>query len=110
MATDFCRVTVDTDCGILDHLSCSDIVLPAVPGTGNDFAFEWTLTKRASAMQAGVIDGVKLSGNVCEGHGLALDLEFPHGAGSDFVHFDGSNKSHDGRLVCKEYLAPYLVC
>src|SRR5262245_57729559 len=60
-----------------------DVVLPAVPGAGDDHALELALAERAAAMEARVVDRVKGAADVEERDLLAARLDAFSRAGRD---------------------------
>src|SRR5690242_6573483 len=81
-------------CWVLYNLAGSDVVLPAMPGTGHHLAVELSLAERASAMHAYIADGVELPLYIGERHRFALYLKLVDGARGDFGGFGGAHKWH----------------
>src|ERR1700683_4068722 len=62
------------------QLSGGHVVLPAVPGTSDGGAGEPPLAEGAAAVEADIVDGVKLACDVGDGHRLTVNLKFADGA------------------------------
>jgi hypothetical protein len=90
----FRRVASHTHTGVLNQLSGCHVVLPTMPGAGNNFILERSLPQGSSAVQASVIDGEELASYVGERHGLACDLNFMNGTHWNFSDLRSSRKRH----------------
>src|SRR5713101_512933 len=88
------RVGFDANGRICRQLAGGDVVLPAVPGAGDDLAFEVALAKRAAAMEAYIIDYKQLTANIGKGDCLAVELKFADCPRRDLVLLCGAHKSH----------------
>lgn len=95
LASHFGGVAIHASGGILNDLAGGDVVLPAMPGTSHDFAFERALSQRSTTVETDVADGENLSGNVCNSDCFALDLKLADRSRGQFAQLDGSNKSHE---------------
>jgi hypothetical protein len=63
-ASDFDRVARHGDRWVGEKFATGHVVLPAVPGTYDRRAFEFTLAERAASMEAYIVDSVELTFNI----------------------------------------------
>src|SRR3989441_13314049 len=56
-AFDLDRVRRDFDVAVAQVFTGLDLVLPAVPGAGDDVVFEYSFSERPAAVKAGVVEG-----------------------------------------------------
>src|SRR5262249_56518702 len=82
---------------VRDALAGADVVLPGVPGAGDDAALEVALAERAAAMRALVVERVKDPVHVEERDVLAADRHSFSGAGSDLGHRADLHERRHGR-------------
>jgi hypothetical protein len=99
VSADFRRVAGHAHARVLDHLPGGYVVLPTVPGTGNNFILERPLAQRPSPMQARVVDSVELTGHIGERHGFARHVDLVNGARWHFGQYSGAYKRHIRSLL-----------
>ena len=77
IVTDFKRIDIQHLLACQQIIPRSDIVLPAVPGTGQALTIQLALGKRAALMGTHAVNGVQLFADTSKnGHDLAFDNEF----------------------------------
>src|SRR5579863_5723349 len=94
LAPHFDRVGFDADGRIHDQLAGGYVILPAMPGAGDSNALKLALAEGASAVQAGVIDGVELVSYVCDSDCQPVNLELADRAGWNLIFSRRTDKSH----------------
>src|SRR5437660_1267612 len=87
-------VAIYTHCRVLADLAGGNVVLPAVPRARNDSPVHDPLAQWPTAMQAGIVDGVKLAPHIGQGNRFALHLELSNRSRSDFIGLRCSRKRH----------------
>ncbi len=70
------------------------VVLPAVPGTGEDAPFEVAVRERPLEVEARLLDGVEAAAALREGDLLLACLDGPDGSGRDVLHTRDRNERH----------------
>src|SRR5712691_9787298 len=104
-SADLQGIAIHAHGGVLADLAGGYVVLPAVPGTRHYRAIHYPLAQRPAPVQAGIVDGVELSGNIGQGNGLAFHLKLPDRSRRNFIRFRCSHKPH---LVFSLQVASYL--
>jgi hypothetical protein len=79
---------------ISQGLPGSNVVLPTMPGTSNDFASQFAFAQRPSAMQASIIDGEKLPLNISNRHGSPIHLKLANGPSRNIILTSSPQKRH----------------
>src|SRR5207247_4578989 len=90
----FDTIGIHANCRIPSDFPARHVILPAMPRAGYHFPLQHTLPEGAPAVQARIIDGVKLPTHVCQRYGLPIHLELADRSGRDFSHFCRAHKSH----------------
>ncbi|SLM49571.1 protein of unknown function [Nitrospira japonica] len=75
-AVDFDLIDFDLPRRIVHTGSGGDVELPTMPRAGHHLAFHVTFAERPSAVNAGIIDGVKHPVDIEEGNGLPLRFRY----------------------------------
>jgi len=76
IAFDFDLIRFDFCGGIIHAYSSGHIKLPAMPRTGHDIDFEFAFPERASAMETGIINDMKLPVDVEDRKGLSIHFRY----------------------------------
>src|SRR5262245_38173962 len=95
VALDLHGEAIDPARGVVEALTCRDIVRPGVQWTGHHGAVELTFAQGAAAMFASIVDRVERSSDVEEREVPSLHLDDLPGAGCEVLglrHFD--ERSH----------------
>src|SRR5882762_11798238 len=79
---------------VLANLAGGHVILPAMPRAGHFVAVHNSLAQRPASMQAGIVDGVELAADICEGNRFALHLKLSDRSRRDFIRFRCSRKRH----------------
>jgi hypothetical protein len=93
-SADFGKVASHSHAGVLNKLSGGHVVLPAMPGAGNNLILERPLSQGSAPVQAGVIDSEELTSHIGERHGFASNLNFMNSTHWDFSDLRSSHKRH----------------
>src|SRR5271157_5445483 len=79
-ASYFSWIAGDSHTWVLEEPSGGYVILPTVPGTGDNRAQERPLAQRSSPVQASIVDREELPGDVRKCERFARDLELVNGA------------------------------
>src|SRR6266571_5008163 len=84
-APDLDSIAIPSHRRVLLYLPRSHIILPAVPGTGNDIPLQNPLPERPTPMKAGIVDGIELAPDIGQRDGLAFHMKLTDRSGRDFI-------------------------
>src|SRR6266403_1466814 len=94
LTTDFYAVAIHPHGRVLADFACRYIVLPPMPRAGHHVAVHYSLAQRPAPVQAGIVDGVELAVNVCQGDRFAFDLELSNRSQSNLIRLRSPRKRH----------------
>ena len=98
VATNLYRVTIHAYSRALHHFAGGNVVLPGMPRTSNDGAFELAFTEWAALVCAYAIDSMELTGDIGDRDRLPGDLKLVDFPGRNVVLSCGTHKSHASPL------------
>src|ERR1700687_4060434 len=93
-STNFNGVAIHAHSWILANLARGHVVLPAMPRTSQYVSVHNTLAQRPAAMEAGIVDGIELAADICQGYRFALYLKLSNRSPRDFIRLCCSRKRH----------------
>src|SRR5580704_14965104 len=91
---DFKRIALYSHGGICQGLPGSHVILPAVPGAGNNFSRQFALAERPAAMQASIIDGEELPFHIRDRHGSPVHLKLANRPSRNIILTSSPQKRH----------------
>lgn len=77
-APHFGRIAVHSRLRILNYFTRCHVILPPVPGAGDHFPIQRTLTERSASVQTSIIDRVNLPADIRKRYRLAFNLKLSH--------------------------------
>src|SRR5256884_9677980 len=76
------------------NLAGGHVVLPAMPRASHYVSVHNALAQWPATMEAGIVDGIELAADICQGNRFALHLKLSSRSRGDFIRLCCSLKRH----------------
>src|ERR1700674_1795366 len=93
-STSFNGVAIHPHSWVLANLARGHVVLPAMPRASDYVSVHNTLAQWPATMEAGIVDGIELAADICQGNRFALHLKLSNRSRGDFIRLCYSRKRH----------------
>src|ERR1700674_6206 len=93
-STNFNGVAIHPHSWVLANLARGHVVLPAMPRASHYVSVHNTLAQWPATMEAGIVDGIELAADICQGNRFALHLKLANLSRRNFIRLCRSRKRH----------------